>query len=121
MQSQTDVRLEVIPLIRNDPEALKALKVLQNKGYTSDEVREAYEELQPVPVTRVRERQAKRASLDMRVRTEAARNHTAPFDRSRDLVESYTVSPLRLCVDGVSSLADKAPGRSCLSAGARVH
>jgi hypothetical protein len=47
--------------------------VLQEKGYTSDQVKEAYDELEPVPVTRVRQRQAMRGSLDQRVRTEAGR------------------------------------------------
>lgn len=72
VRSQTEVHLEEIPLIQ-DPEALAALKVLQDKGYTSAQVKQAYEELQPVPVTKVRQRQAMRESLDMRVRTEAAR------------------------------------------------
>lgn len=73
VRSQTGVRLEEIPLIAEDPDALAALKVLQEKGYTSDQVKEAYDELEPVPVTRVRQRQAMRGSLDQRVRTEAGR------------------------------------------------
>jgi superfamily II DNA or RNA helicase len=73
VRSQTDVRLEVIPLIADDEEAVAALKVLQDRGYTADEVKQAYEELQPVPVTKARVRQARRASLDVRVKTEAAR------------------------------------------------
>lgn len=73
VRSQTDVRLEEIPLIDDDPAALAALKTLQEKGYSADEVKEAYEGLQPVPITKARQRQAKRASLDMRVKTEAAR------------------------------------------------
>jgi superfamily II DNA or RNA helicase len=73
VRGQTDVRLEVIPLLADDDEARAALKILQDRGYTADEVKEAYEELQPVPVTKVRARQARRASLDMRVKTEAAR------------------------------------------------
>ena len=73
VRSQTDVRLQEIPLIQDDPEALAALKILQDKGYTSDQVKQAYEELTPVPVTRVRQRQAMRSGLDMRVKTEAAR------------------------------------------------
>lgn len=73
VRSQTDVRLEEIPLIEDDPEALAALKILQDKGYTPAQVKQAYEELQPVPVTKVRQRQSMRAGLDMRVRTEAAR------------------------------------------------
>jgi superfamily II DNA or RNA helicase len=73
VRSQTDIRLEEIPLIDDDPAALAALKLLQEKGYSSDQVKEAYEALQPVPVTKLRLRQAKRSSLDMRVKTEAAR------------------------------------------------
>ena len=49
------------------------MKLLHHKGYTSDQVKQAYEELQPVPVTKVRQRQAKRAGLDMRVKTAVAR------------------------------------------------
>ena len=73
VRSQTEVRLEEIPLIQVDPKALAALKVLHDRGYTSAQVKQAYEELQPVPVTKVRQRQAMRGSLDMHVRTEAAR------------------------------------------------
>ncbi len=73
VRSQTDVRLQEIPLIKDDPAALAALKTLQQKGYSPDQVKEAYQALQPVPVTKVRMRQAKRAKLDMRVKTEAAR------------------------------------------------
>ncbi len=73
VRSQTDVRLEEIPLIADDEEALAALRVLRGRGYTADEVRQAYEELQPVPVTKARTRQARRASLDVRVKSEAAR------------------------------------------------
>jgi superfamily II DNA or RNA helicase len=73
VRSQTDVRLEEIPLIEDDPDAVAALKLLQDKGYTPDQVKQAFEQLQPVPVTKVRQRQAMRGNLDMRVRTEAAR------------------------------------------------
>jgi superfamily II DNA or RNA helicase len=73
VRSQTAIELEEIPLIADDPAALAALKVLQEKGYTSDQVKQAYNELEPVPVTRVRQRQAMRRSLDMRIRTEAGR------------------------------------------------
>ena len=69
VRSQTNIHLEEIPLITEDSEALAALKVLQEKGYTSDEVKQGYDVLEPIPVTRVRQRQAKRGSLDQRVRT----------------------------------------------------
>jgi superfamily II DNA or RNA helicase len=73
VRAQTDVRIQEIALIEDDSEAVAALKLLQGKGYTTEQVKQAYEELQPVPVTKVRQRKAKRASLDMRVKTEAAR------------------------------------------------
>lgn len=73
VRSQTGIQLEEIQLIAEDPDALAALKVLQEMGYTSDQVKEAYDELEPVPVTRVRQRQAMRGSLNMRVQTEAGR------------------------------------------------
>ncbi len=68
VRSQTAIRLEEIPLIAEDPKALAALRVLRERGYSSDEVKQAYDELEPVPVTRVRQRQAMRNSLDIRVR-----------------------------------------------------
>ena len=73
VRSQTAIELEEIPLVVEDPEALAALGILRKKGYTSDQVKQAYDELEPVPVTRVRQRQAMRNSLDMRIRTEAGR------------------------------------------------
>ena len=73
VRGQTAIRLEEIPLIEEDPEALAALRVLRERGYSSDEVTQAYNELEPVPVTRVRQRQAIRSGLDMRVRTETGR------------------------------------------------
>jgi hypothetical protein len=73
VRGQTDIRLQEIPLIKDDPDALAALKLLQEKGYSPEQVKEAYQALEPVPVTKVRLRQAKRAELDMRVKTESAR------------------------------------------------
>ncbi|SNT44632.1 hypothetical protein SAMN05421770_1202 [Granulicella rosea] len=52
---------------------MAALKLLQSKGYTTEQVTEALESLQPVPVTKARVRQAKRAGLDTRIKTAAAR------------------------------------------------
>ena len=73
VRAQTDIRLEEIPLLSDDPEALAALRLLQHKGYTTEQVQQAYAELQPVPVTKVRRRQAGRAQLEMKVQTESAR------------------------------------------------
>jgi len=72
VRGQSGVTLEEIPLIQNDAEAMQAIRTLQERGYSPDAVREAME-LQPIPTTRVRQRQAARSSLDMRVRTETGR------------------------------------------------
>ncbi len=73
VRSQTGIQLEEIPLIKDDPDALAMLKALQDKGYTSVQVKQAFEELEPVPATKARQRQAKREGLEMRVQTEAGR------------------------------------------------
>jgi superfamily II DNA or RNA helicase len=72
IRAQSDVRLEEIPLLQDDT-ALAALRLLQERGYTPDDISAAFETLQPVPTTMARQRQARRLGLDMRVRTEAAR------------------------------------------------
>ncbi|MES2758088.1 MAG: DEAD/DEAH box helicase family protein [Pseudomonadota bacterium] len=72
VRGQSEVHLEEIPLLQDDA-ALAALRVLQSRGYTTDDIAAAYQTLQPIPVTRVRQRQAMRGGLDMRVRTAAGR------------------------------------------------
>jgi hypothetical protein len=71
VRAQSDVRLEEIPLLQDDA-ALAAIRLLQERGYTPDDINAAFETLQPVPATMARQRQAKRLGLDMRVRTQAA-------------------------------------------------
>lgn len=56
---------EEIPLIINDPEALAALKILQAKGYNSEEIQIAFETL---PTTKVAQRRAKKLTLDTRIK-----------------------------------------------------
>lgn len=88
IRGQDGVQTEEIPLIQDDPDALAALKILQEKGYTVDQVQTAYQELTPIPVTKVRKRQAMRGSLDMRAKTEAARilaeRHVNPGGKELD-------------------------------------
>jgi hypothetical protein len=72
VQTQDGVMLEEIPLLADD-EAVRAIQTLAERGYAPEDVRRAMVELQGVPTTRVRERQAARASLDMRVRNEVGR------------------------------------------------
>ena len=73
VRAQTDIRIQEISLIKDDSDAIAALLMLKSKGYTPEQVKEAFEKLEPVPVTKVRQRKAKRALLDMRIKTEAAR------------------------------------------------
>jgi len=69
VRAQTDIQLTEIPLLQNDPQAMEAIRLLQERGFAA----QAIELLQPVPTTRVRERQAARAGLDMRVNNEVGR------------------------------------------------
>jgi superfamily II DNA or RNA helicase len=71
VRSQSSVTLEEIPLIE-DPVAMSAIQTLRDRGYSPEAVRQAME-LQPVPTTKVRERQAARTGLDMRVKTAVSR------------------------------------------------
>ena len=73
VRSQTNVQLEEIPLISDNPELWKALSDFEERGGTSEELIRTIAELKPVPVTRARRRQAMRFNLDMRVRTEVGR------------------------------------------------
>ncbi len=73
VKSQSVVELEEIPLITQDPDALAALKVLQENGYNLEQIQQAYETLEPVPVTKVRQRQAMRSSLDQKVHNQVGR------------------------------------------------
>ena len=66
IQGQTEVSLEEIPLT-DDAEVKTAIQPLHQKGYTWAEIEQVYEQLEPVPVSQVRQRQAKRSSLDQRV------------------------------------------------------
>lgn len=71
VRGQSGVLLEEIPLY-NDEEAMRAIEILRTRGYSADDVHEAMKH-QPVPTTKANERQAARAALDMRIRTEVGR------------------------------------------------
>lgn len=71
VRAQSEVQLEEIQLLEEDEAA--AIKLLQARGIIPGNFDPARQSLQPVPVTRVAQRQALRDGLDMRVRTEAAR------------------------------------------------
>ncbi len=71
VKSQTGVLLEEIPLIGDDPDDLAQLDRLVAK-YGAPALQERMNELAPIPVTKVRARQAKRLEISERVKTKAA-------------------------------------------------
>lgn len=71
VRGQAGILLEEIPLL-DDDEAMQAIATLRARGYSPDEVRRAMEH-QPVPTTKANQRQAARASLDVRIKTEVGR------------------------------------------------
>lgn len=71
VREQKEIFVEEIPLL-NNPAALAAINTLRSLGYSPDAVKIAMEH-QPLPTTKVAERQAARSSLDARVKTETAR------------------------------------------------
>ncbi|MGE4350210.1 MAG: DEAD/DEAH box helicase [Candidatus Berkiella sp.] len=72
ISSQASVQLEVIPLIKEDTEAMNALKLLLAKGYTVEQLIPVYEELERIHVPKAKRRQAKRFSLNLRIKTEVS-------------------------------------------------
>lgn len=70
IRGQSDVRLEEIPLWDSNAEAKAAIELLKGLGVTTDDY-ENYRPLQPVHRTKQRQRQAKRQSLDPRIKTAA--------------------------------------------------
>jgi len=72
VRAQTGLQLQEIPLLE-DQAAIEALRTLRERGYTPDQVRDAMQELQPVPVTRQRQRQAARSELDAQITTMTGR------------------------------------------------
>ena len=85
VKAQSDVLLEEIQLLEEDEAA--AIRLLKDRGIIPGNFDPSKEALQPVPTTRVAQRQAKRSGLDMRVRTEAARilNQRGINPEGRDL------------------------------------
>jgi hypothetical protein len=71
VRAQSEVHLEEIHLLEEDEAA--AIRLLQERGIIAGDFDPARQALQPIPTTRVAQRQALRGGLDMRVRTEAAR------------------------------------------------
>ena len=71
VRAQSEVQLEEIHLLGED--GAEAIRLLQDLGIIAGDFDPTRQNLQPVPITLVAQRQARRGGLDMRVRTEAAR------------------------------------------------
>lgn len=71
VKGQSEIQLEELHLLQDDEVA--AIKLLQDRGIISENFDPLKHTLQPIPVTKVAQRQAMRASLDMRVHNEVAK------------------------------------------------
>lgn len=116
VRGQSGLRLQEIPLL-SDEGALEALRQLQERGYTPDQVRDAMQELEPIPVTRQRRRQAARGALDAQVTTATGRILASrgvnpegrSLDRSRRGLSNYVV--LKSAIDRqINALVGRARG-----------
>ena len=72
VREQSMVRVEEIPLIQDDPEAMEAIRVLQGKGFDGQDILRAME-LQPIPTTKANRRKAARQKLADRVPTDVGK------------------------------------------------
>lgn len=117
VRAQTGVHVQEIPLL-DDQTAIEALRVLQGRGYTPDQVRHAMQELQPVPVTRQRQRQAARNGLDAQIATATGRvlaerrinPEGRTLDRTRRGLSNYVV--LKSAIDRqANALVGRGPGQ----------
>lgn len=104
VRAQSGLNLEEIPLLENNPEAMRAIEVLRGLGYGFEDVRRVMEH-SPVPTTKARKRQAARSRLDSQVQNEAgkilARRGANPkgmdLDRTRTGRENFVV--IKSCLD----------------------
>ncbi|WP_282397360.1 DEAD/DEAH box helicase family protein [Pseudomonas sp. PS01298] len=71
VKGQSAVHLEELQLLATDE--TDAIELLKSRGIIPESFNPAKDILEPVPTTKVAKRQAMRASLDMRVRNEAAK------------------------------------------------
>lgn len=72
VRAQSGLNVQEILLLENDPEAMRAIEILRSRGYDLDDVQRAWEH-KPVPTSKVKRRQAARAELDAKVKTEVGR------------------------------------------------
>lgn len=71
VRAQSEVHIEELPLLAGDEAA--AIRLLQERGLIPENFDPTSQTLTPVPVTKVAQRQAMRATLDTRSKNEAAR------------------------------------------------
>ena len=72
IRGQGDVSLEAISLLKDDPQAQQALKLLLERGFTSEQFAEV-ESLQRLPISKQKARRASRAALDERAKAACTR------------------------------------------------
>jgi hypothetical protein len=86
IKEQSNVLMQEIPLISDDPEALKAIEYLRSRGYTAEQVSQKM--LQPVPPTKQNIRRAARTELDNQVKNETVKllteKHLKPEGKELD-------------------------------------
>jgi superfamily II DNA or RNA helicase len=73
VRAQSEIHLQEIPLLREDPEAMQLVEELRKRGWTPDDFSEVYEILDTVTPNKQRRREAMKRSLDTQVREETAR------------------------------------------------
>lgn len=71
VREQSEVMMEEIPLLHEDDEARRAFEILQAKGFSAEDYRQAA--LQRIPITRQRKRQAARTALDELIQNASGR------------------------------------------------
>lgn len=109
--SQSDVRLENIHLLKQDPEVLEALRVLTEKGVKSGA---QYDELNRITPTKQASRQAKRTLLDDSIKTEVGRllaSHNLLYEgRTLDATKRRTnFETLKSAIDKAVNAAGATP------------
>jgi superfamily II DNA or RNA helicase len=90
IRGQSDVSLEAISLLKDDPQAQHALQLLLERGFTSKHFAEA-EKLQRLPVNKQRARRANRVALDERAKGATTRilNELGVNHEGRNLDKKY--------------------------------
>lgn len=99
IRQQSGIAVSVIPLLRNDPEAARAIEILKQRGFSPEQV---VAMLQPVPTTKQKMRLASRKALD-----ELVRNEVAKELKSRKInTKGKTIDPPRENFEVLKSAVD---------------